>query len=375
MRNFFAIAFCLLWSAGVSWGQTTLYLQDFGTVDNGPLPVDWNANIGDPILQITTSTPSPNGGANLLVKNCTPDSDYREFGVSGISSIGYSGISVRFVHRRTSCFAPPITLEWSNDGSSWNTIAAYNSGSANTTWSFAGPFSLPASADNQPNLRFRFSYVTFNPGGSCNSAFSNCPSTLPGNYRIDGFEVRADMILPVELLSFTAEKRGQTARLNWRTATELNNEYFEIERSADGAAFAPIGRVASAGTTQTPQSYVFDDLNPLPGINYYRLRQTDYDGAFEYSPVAVLRMDGLDYAIMPMPINNVARVAFDKPAESDTYWRLFASNGALLLTGRIGQGEQGFETDMTALPAGMYILRIEQANWAKSERIFKIANE
>ncbi|MFN4081890.1 MAG: hypothetical protein ACK4NS_13410, partial [Saprospiraceae bacterium] len=64
--------------------------------------------------------------------------------------------------------------------------------------------------------------------------------------------------LPVELLSFNAEKRGQTARLEWRTATEKDNDYFEIERSAGGTAFASIGRVKGAGTTQIPQAYAFD---------------------------------------------------------------------------------------------------------------------
>ncbi|MFN4081609.1 MAG: T9SS type A sorting domain-containing protein, partial [Saprospiraceae bacterium] len=138
-----------------------------------------------------------------------------------------------------------------------------------------------------------------------------------------------------------------------------------------GTAFASIGRVKGAGTTQIPQAYAFDDLDPLPGVNYYRLRQTDYDGASEYSPVVSVRMDGPGYVISPMPVSGTARVAFDKPTESDTHWRVFASDGALLRAGQVRVGEQGFEFDLNALPAGVYVLRMEQANWAKSERIFK----
>ncbi len=371
MKKFFTLVVCLVVSVGVSWGQTQLYIQNFGIVDDAPLPSDWNANVSSPILQILTSTAPPGGGANLSVKNCTPAGDYREFGVTGISSSGYTGISVRFQHRKTSCFTPSVTLEWSSDGVNWNTVSAYNSGTATTTWAYVGWFSLGSGADNQPNLRFRFSFTTVNPGGGCSGGFSSCATTAPGNFRIDDFEVQADFVLPVELLSFNAEKRGRTARLEWRTATEKDNDYFEIERSADGTAFASVGRVKGAGTTQIPQAYAFDDLDPRPGVNYYRLRQTDYDGASEYSPVVSLRMDGPEYVISPMPVSGTARVAFDKPTESDTYWQVFASDGALLRAGQVGVGEQGFEFDLNALPAGVYILRMEQANWAKSERIFK----
>src|SRR5690606_8804677 len=103
------------------------------------------------------------------------------------------------------------------------------------------------------------------------------------------FTGTSDIIpLPVNLVSFTANRLNETSvRLNWRTAGEENNDRFEIERSSDGVNFFTVGEVAGNGTTNTPLSYMFEDRNAtLSPVLYYRLKQVDYNGAFEYSPIA-----------------------------------------------------------------------------------------
>ena len=91
--------------------------------------------------------------------------------------------------------------------------------------------------------------------------------------------------LPVELMTFTARSAGPVSVLNWATATEYNNDYFAVERSADGLAFALLGQVAGAGTSSSLRSYSFTDERPPVAVAYYRLRQVDYIGAATYSPV------------------------------------------------------------------------------------------
>ncbi len=91
--------------------------------------------------------------------------------------------------------------------------------------------------------------------------------------------------LPVELMTFTARSAGPVSVLNWATATEYNNDYFAVERSADGLAFALLGQVAGAGTSSSLRSYSFTDERPPVAVAYYRLRQVDYVGAATYSPV------------------------------------------------------------------------------------------
>jgi hypothetical protein len=94
--------------------------------------------------------------------------------------------------------------------------------------------------------------------------------------------------LPIELTYFQAYTNKNHVTINWQTATELNNDYFTIERSADGVNYKTIATVRGSGTSMSAINYSFTDNNPLTGVSYYRLKQTDYDGAFEiFSPVSV----------------------------------------------------------------------------------------
>ena len=94
--------------------------------------------------------------------------------------------------------------------------------------------------------------------------------------------------LPVTLTSFTAQTQSPGVALAWHTANEQHSAYFAIERSTNGQSFTEIGRVAAAGTTSQAHSYAFYDPQALGGTSYYRLRQVDVDGTFQYSPVRVV---------------------------------------------------------------------------------------
>ncbi|MFH0895911.1 MAG: T9SS type A sorting domain-containing protein [Bacteroidota bacterium] len=91
--------------------------------------------------------------------------------------------------------------------------------------------------------------------------------------------------LPVELLSFNATRDGQDVFLKWVTASEINNDFFTVERSSDGESFEIIGIISGSGNSNNVLEYSMHDINPLSGINYYRLKQTDFDGKFSYSNV------------------------------------------------------------------------------------------
>lgn len=97
---------------------------------------------------------------------------------------------------------------------------------------------------------------------------------------------------PVELTAFTARPKGRAVQLNWATATESNNDYFSIEHSADGRQFDELGRVDGAGNSLKPKQYSFVHSSPEKGLNYYRLKQYDFDGAFEYSKVQTAVIEG-----------------------------------------------------------------------------------
>ncbi|PVY40395.1 T9SS type A sorting domain-containing protein [Pontibacter virosus] len=95
--------------------------------------------------------------------------------------------------------------------------------------------------------------------------------------------------LPVELVSFKAQSTKDGVQLSWKTASEQDNKGFEVEVSADGKNFKKIAFVESkVGTSSLTQNYSFIDMRAVVGINYYRLKQIDFDGAFEFSKVVAV---------------------------------------------------------------------------------------
>lgn len=113
--------------------------------------------------------------------------------------------------------------------------------------------------------------------------------------------------LPIELISFsaTATVNGYVELL-WSTAAEINNDFYTIERSQNGLEFEIAGQVKGSGTSTKVLNYNFIDDNPLPGISYYRLKQTDFDGQYEYFKLVTINLNSQSTAnlsIYPNPIN------------------------------------------------------------------------
>ena len=123
---------------------------------------------------------------------------------------------------------------------------------------------------------------------------------LAGNLRLMGTKIDMGAFefgtpLPVKLLSFTVQKQGESAVLTWRTATEQNNHGFEIQRSTDGKYWTPLTFIptqADGGNSLSPLQYSYSDDTPAKAVNYYRLKQMDRNGSFEYSIIRSVSFDG-----------------------------------------------------------------------------------
>ena len=153
-----------------------------------------------------------------------------------------------------------------------NSISLTASGAATYSWSPAAGLNTTSGATvtASPTTTTTYTVTGTNPTGCSNT---------------NQVTVTVNNPLPVELMTFTARSAGPVSVLNWATATEYNNDYFAVERSADGLAFALLGQVAGAGTSSSLRSYSFTDERPPVAVAYYRLRQVDYIGAATYSPV------------------------------------------------------------------------------------------
>ncbi len=114
-------------------------------------------------------------------------------------------------------------------------------------------------------------------------------SSGAGAFRLDDVVITGSVVLPIELSSFDAKTFKNTSILSFTTASETNNDFFTIERSADGSSFDAIGEIKGAGNSNTTLSYEFTDEKPFAGVNYYRIKQTDYDGKFSYTYIKYVR--------------------------------------------------------------------------------------
>ncbi len=127
---------------------------------------------------------------------------------------------------------------------------------------------------------FGFAIAAYRQGGGNGSSFA----------RIDHIRITVyySALLPVEISNFVNSIQNDKAILQWTTTSELNNNYFILERSKDGIQFYSIGEVKGAGKSNQQLDYLFTDEHPLTGISYYRIKQVDYDGSFSYSSILAL---------------------------------------------------------------------------------------
>jgi hypothetical protein len=119
--------------------------------------------------------------------------------------------------------------------------------------------------------------------------------------------------LPVEFISFSADRLdSRNIQVRWETSSEVNNDHFMVQRSVDGEFFEEIGRVNGSGTTERPTTYSFLDNSYQANINYYRLKQVDYNGSFHFSNIVEVRFEGkedyLAFHVYPSPVKTTLKV-------------------------------------------------------------------
>lgn len=158
--------------------------------------------------------------------------------------------------------------------------------------------------------------------------------------------------LPVTWLSFTAEKQGAGALLNWLTATEVNTKDFEVQHSTNAVSWSSLGTVDAAGNSNTTRSYSFTHNTPFKGniYNYYRILQRDLDGQFSYSKIASLIYDepGADVIVYPNPATGSLTIYL---AETQDV-RLVNVAGATIWKGTLTAGRN--QLNLTRFAKGIY---------------------
>lgn len=178
-------------------------------------------------------------------------------------------------------------------------------------------------------------------------------------------------VLPVSLSALDLELKNQAVELSWQTSTELNNAKFIIETTAQGETFQPLGEVAGAGTTTEPQSYTFTHHTPSAGINYYRLKQVDFDGTFEYSKVIAIEAAGSqDILAFPNPAREKITLQYDQSKGAGNIQLLDGLGRRIQarITGYVGNYEV---TLPESLARGTYWLKVERGGKVQTLPVVK----
>jgi hypothetical protein len=170
----------------------------------------------------------------------------------------------------------------------------------------------------------------------------------------------ASQLLPIELADFSAAvSADQTVALQWTTLTELNNDYFTLERSADGIVWEVLKTVAGAGNSQEALTYYEEDSYPLKGISYYRLKQTDVDGQYSYSTIRAVEITPQNKPLLVYPNPTVDKVVLQGPVLIAAELRVFNAQGQEVTTQirTANSGTSVLTLDLSALPKGVYIIQ------------------
>lgn len=164
-------------------------------------------------------------------------------------------------------------------------------------------------------------------------------------------------ILPVKMISFSAQQDQQKIKLNWATATETNNDFFTIERSTNESEWAEIKKVKGAGNSTDIRNYQTYDESPVSGTSYYRIKQTDFDGMISYSETAAVRnaTSGKGISLYPIPNTgntiNIAGIADYKNHDLV----LLNASGNILFATQISRSS----VELPLLATGVYFIQVK----------------
>jgi hypothetical protein len=155
--------------------------------------------------------------------------------------------------------------------------------------------------------------------------------------------------LPIELLDFEVKQVDENVQVTWTTASEINNDYFIVERSENGVDFEPIHFQNGAGNSNQVLNYEFIDQQALSGVSYYRLKQVDYNGDFTYSEIKQVEfIQELELKVFPNPSNGVVNIE----VQQHGLLSLYSVSGQLVM--QVENYESVLRLDLAHLPKGVY---------------------
>ena len=349
-------------TSGLTFEQTGFLLSEgsYRVINNTQQKPEWQAS----------SDHTGNANGKMLVVNGQAENFYQHTisNSNGFVPGNYTvSMYVMNIDTSVTCAPEPLlpvmtfTVEYLSPSNTWVPLAGspYTAEAVvqtkNPSWvNLGSSFSIPDNLSLFPT-QIRITIGDGTVGGCGNDfavddiQFSLCP---------------AGGVAPVTLTSFTAHNKGNGVSLDWSTSQELNNNYFQIERSANGSTgWSIIATVMGAGNSQVVNNYNALDVSPLSGINYYRLKQVDNDGKAVYSKTVTVKIDLQKTAVSVIanPFYNTLSVSFVSPTSEMVTARLVDVTGKQIAVDKWsiynGTSKKDFN-NLGGLQHGMYILSV-----------------
>jgi hypothetical protein len=166
-----------------------------------------------------------------------------------------------------------------------------------------------------------------------------------------------NLVLPVELLEFNADKKEETVLLHWKTQSESQSDYFVVQRSLDGIEFSSVDSIPAAGNSSILKNYSLYDKNPLTGLSYYRLKQVDINGTFAYSNLKAVDFSEITLEVFPNPVFDFVTVSIKSGSSYQSSFSLFNTLGEMVFQKDIGfTNAESQQVNISAIPDGSYLM-------------------
>lgn len=324
-----------------------------------------NGGNGGGIILIKATTLVTNTVCTSAIKITANGQNASNSGNDGGGGAGGGGSIILQINNFSASSACPLVVNANGgNGGCVNDPGAHGGGGGGGQGVIMFPASQPivniisSTSNGVPGTDNTGGTVTGTPGGGPNNG---------------GVFVFTPTPLPIELINFDGTLANGIIELNWSTASEINNDYFTVEKSLDGINFLIIGNVKAANLTNNISKYQLNDNTPNKGTNYYRLKQTDFDGTFEYSKIINVEFyDTIDFSVYPNPLNsnNSLFIALNKKYTSKVELNIYDVNGKNVFNRAIDVIDQtDIRLDNLNLSSGIYSVQLSNEYINSTKRL------
>jgi len=334
--------------------------------DVGSLGWDFTATADGGLVSLTAAGAGVTGSTDVCIRFNRSTAGFFIIS-SGIKSNDGSAFKLNHVYLKVNLFTGSTSADM--------TLTGYRAGVAvpGATLTITGITTNPTWTNFDVSGIAAFNNVTefrFTQAGSSTSQISFTA--------VDEIDIAAAVPLPLTLGIFSGQRQENTVILNWTTLLEQNTASFEIQRATDAKNYAPVGTVPAAGNSVLPVNYAFNDALPLPSAAeyYYRLKMTDLDGRYTYSPIVIVdgSIQSFGLRAFPNPMTSATTLTANVAAAENATLTVTDISGRQLLVRpiRLQKGSNTLPlTFFGGLGKGIYQLRLITSHATASVRLLK----